>query len=135
MKGYSIILGLLALTACSDNTPENPEDGGDSGEIVSVEKRVTIDAGQTFQKMVGFGASDCWTPAYIGKYWTSGRDRISELLFSSEIVDGQPKGIGLSMWRVNLGGGSTEQGDESGIVDCISPYLVILKSPFFTIRA
>jgi hypothetical protein len=67
--------------------------------------------------MVGFGASDCWTPAYIGKYWTSGRDRISELLFSSEIVDGQPKGIGLSMWRVNLGGGSAEQGDESGIVD------------------
>lgn len=50
MKGYSIILGLLALTACSDNTPENPEDGGDSGEIVSVEKSVTIDAGQTFQK-------------------------------------------------------------------------------------
>ena len=118
MKGYSIILGLLALAACSDNTPENPgEGGGDSGEIVSVEKSVTIDAGQTFQKMVGFGASDCWTPAYIGKYWTSGRDRISELLFSSEIVDGQPKGIGLSMWRVNLGGGSAEQGDESGIVD------------------
>lgn len=95
MKGYSIILGLLALTACSDNTPENPEDGGDSGEIVSVEKRVTIDAGQTFQKMVGFGASDCWTPAYIGKYWTSGRDRISELLFSSEIVDGQPRESGF----------------------------------------
>ena len=68
MKGYSIILGLLALAACSDNTPENPgEGGGDSGEIVSVEKSVTIDAGQTFQKMVGFGASDCWTPAYIGK--------------------------------------------------------------------
>ena len=92
MKGYSIVLGLLALTACSDsnNTPENPGDGGDSGEIVSVEKNVTVDAGQTFQKMVGFGASDCWTPAYIGKYWTSSRDRISELLFSSEIVDGQP---------------------------------------------
>lgn len=51
MKGYSIILGLLALAACSDNTPENPgEGGGDSGEIVSVEKSVTIDAGQTFQK-------------------------------------------------------------------------------------
>ena len=67
MKGYSIILGLLALAACSDNTPENPgEGGGDSGEIVSVEKSVTIDAGQTFQKMVGFGASDCWTQAYIG---------------------------------------------------------------------
>lgn len=37
------------------------------------------------------------------------------MLFSSEIADGQPKGIGLSMWRVNMGGGSMEQGDESGI--------------------
>ena len=115
MKKYAIILGLLSLAACSDNTPENP--GENQEEIVSVEKNVTIDAGQAFQTMVGFGASDCWTPAYIGKYWTSSRDRISELLFSSEIVDGQPKGIGLSMWRVNLGGGSAEQGDGSGIVD------------------
>lgn len=108
-------MGLLSLAACSDNTPDNP--GENQEEIVSVEKSVTIDAGQAFQTMVGFGASDCWTPAYIGKYWTSSRDRISELLFSSEIVDGQPKGIGLSMWRVNLGGGSAEQGDGSGIVD------------------
>lgn len=115
MRKYAIILGLLSLAACSDNTPDNP--GENQEEIVSVEKSVTIDAGQAFQTMVGFGASDCWTPAYIGKYWTNSRDRIAELLFSSEIVDGQPKGIGLSMWRVNLGGGSAEQGDDSGIVD------------------
>ena len=66
---------------------------------------------------MGFGASDCWMPAYVGKYWTSGRDKISELLFSSEIQSGNPKGIGLSMWRVNLGGGSAGQGDDSGIED------------------
>lgn len=107
---------LLAFTACSDDASQTPGEGEEES-IVSVEKNVTIDAGKTYQAMVGFGASDCWTPAYIGKYWTNSRDRISELLFSSEIVDGQPKGIGLSMWRVNLGGGSTEQGDESGIVD------------------
>ena len=82
---------------------------------VSVDKNVTINAGQTFQTIKGFAASDCWTPAFVGKYWTNTRNEIAELLFSSEIADGQPKGIGLSMWRVNMGGGSMEQGDESGI--------------------
>ena len=38
-------------------------------------------------------------------------------IFSSEIVGGKPKGIGLSQWRVNLGGGSAAQGEASGIED------------------
>ena len=107
---------LLGTLACSDGSPVEPEPtpGPDVPEV-SVAKTVTIDAGQTFQTMKGFGASDCWTPAYVGKYWTNTREEISELLFSSEIVDGQPKGIGLSFWRVNMGGGSMEQGDGSGI--------------------
>lgn len=32
-------------------------------------------------------------------------------------ADGTPEGIGLSMWRVNLGAGSAEQGSQSGIED------------------
>lgn len=36
MKKYAIILGLLSLAACSDNTPDNP--GENQEEIVSVEK-------------------------------------------------------------------------------------------------
>ena len=83
----------------------------------SVEKLVSIDAGQTFQTIAGFGASDCWSPAFVGKSWTSHRAGITELLFSSEIVGGKPKGIGLSQWRVNLGGGSAAQGEASGIED------------------
>ena len=109
---YILCLPLIAaLLACSDDGQDTPEPG------TSVEKLVSINAGQTFQTLVGFGASDCWMPAYVGKYWTSGRDKISELLFSSEIQSGNPKGIGLSMWRVNLGGGSAGQGDDSGIED------------------
>ena len=54
---------------------------------------------------------------YVGKYWTNSREKITELLFSSEIQAGSPKGIGLSMWRVNLGGGTAEQGDASDITD------------------
>ncbi len=108
---------LINFSACSD-AETLPQQGGEEEPdtpSASVEKTVTINAGQTFQTIKGFAASDCWTPAFVGKYWTNNRNEIAELLFSSEITDGQPKGIGLSMWRVNMGGGSMEQGDESGI--------------------
>ena len=76
---------------------------------------VSVDRTTTFQTMEGFAASDCWAPAVIGKYWTGSRAGIAELLFSREVVNGQPKGIGLSMWRSNLGAGSAEQGLASQI--------------------
>lgn len=107
---------LLLTSACSDDSAETPSTDPDTPEV-SVEKLVTINAGQTYQTIVGFGASDCWCPSYVGKYWTSSREAISRLLFSSDIQSGQPQGIGLSMWRVNLGGGTAEQGDDSGIED------------------
>ena len=75
----------------------------------------TIDPSLTYQTIEGFAASDCWAPAVIGKYWTGSRDGIAELLFSREVEGNQPKGIGLSMWRSNLGGGSAEQGLDSNI--------------------
>lgn len=106
---------LFALSACGDSSSD-PTPGGEVTDA-SVEKNVTIDAGTTYQTIAGFGASDCWCPSYVGQYWTSSRERISELLFSSDIQNGQPKGIGLSMWRVNLGGGTAEQGSASGISD------------------
>lgn len=124
-----ILPALLAAMACSDDSPVTPDtpDTSDSPNITnSVEKLVSIDAGQTFQTIAGFGASDCWSPAFVGKSWTSHRAGITELLFSSEIVGGKPKGIGLSQWRVNLGGGSAAQGEASGIEDktrCAESYL------------
>ncbi len=66
--------------------------------------------------MEGFAASDCWLPNQIGQYWIDNRNEIAQLLFSQNIsADGQPQGIGLSMWRVNLGAGTEEQGNESNM--------------------
>ena len=119
MKPSLLLLSIASalLAGCSDsdspltpNTPQQPD-------FVSVEKAVSIDAGTTYQTMRGFGASDCWTADYVGQYWTRQRDAISELLFSTDIADGRAKGIGLSQWRVNLGGGTAAQGDASGIDD------------------
>jgi O-glycosyl hydrolase len=80
---------------------------------------ITIDAGRRFQTIAGFGASDCWTSNYVGQFWEEGpKEEIAKWLFSRNLKpDGSPEGIGLSMWRVNFGAGTMEQGDQSGIAD------------------
>lgn len=71
------------------------------------------------QTIHSFGASDSWTAKYIGN-WSDVKKKnaIADYLFSLDTVaNGSPKGIGLSLWRVNIGAGSYEQGTASGIPD------------------
>ncbi|MFZ1750500.1 MAG: glycoside hydrolase [Saprospiraceae bacterium] len=72
---------------------------------------------EEFQTIQNFGASDCWGIKFVGKYWPlSKRNEIADLLFSKDFdADGNPKGIGLSLWRINIGAGSFEQGVNSKI--------------------
>ena len=72
---------------------------------------ITIDRDKRYQTMQGFGASGAWWAQEIGGWAhidrASGkpvRDRISELLYSKEI------GIGLDIYRYNVGGGSANSG-------------------------
>lgn len=71
---------------------------------------ISVNVGQEFQQMDNFGASDCWTFQYIGSNWPQkARKRIADLLFSQEFdKNGNPRGIGLSMWRFNIGAGSAD---------------------------
>lgn len=80
-------------------------------------QKLTIKPKNTYQTMHSFGASDCWSLQMVGKYYTvEKREKIAELLFSKEVdMEGNPKGIGLSMWRFNIGAGSMEQGINSKI--------------------
>lgn len=80
-------------------------------------QNVTIDTSLKHQVIDGFGASDCWTVQYVGKYWSlKEKEKAAEFLFSREFDnDGNPKGIGLSIWRFNVGGGTMEQGDSSNL--------------------
>ncbi|MDQ4141991.1 MAG: beta-glycosidase [Bacteroidota bacterium] len=80
---------------------------------------ITIDTQKQAQTIDNFGAAGCWYAEGIGKYWPAQKkERIAELLFSREQdAQGNPKGIGLSAWRFNIGGGTAEQGDKSGIKD------------------
>lgn len=100
-------------------TPQNPciYNGVDTCAIATKAIKATVDLNQTFQTIHSFGASDCWGIKYIGKNWPDAKkNQIADLLFSKDFdANGNPKGIGLSMWRSNLGAGSFEQGAASNI--------------------
>lgn len=79
--------------------------------------KININKNHKFQTIDGFGASDAWRCQYVGANWPEDKkNKIAELLFSKGVDDnGNPKGIGLSIWRFYIGAGTMEQGDASGI--------------------
>lgn len=68
------------------------------------------------QTVDNFGASDAWSMRFIGEWSEKEQKQVADWLFSCEDDEtGKPKGIGLSLWRFNIGAGSVEQGDSSQI--------------------
>lgn len=114
MIKISIILFHLLFAACNENPVDNnnqsPENNTNS---------ITLLPEEEYQLIHGFGASDAWSCQFVGKNWPENKkNQIADLLFSKENdPNGNPKGIGLSVWRFNIGGGSAEQGAESDITD------------------
>ena len=85
--------------------------------IVAFGQNYVIDTERPEQTIEHFGASDAWSMQNIG-LWPEedAQKQIADWLFSTECDEnGQPLGIGLSLWRFNLGAGSSEQGDSSYI--------------------
>lgn len=78
--------------------------------------RYKILANSPEQHIQHFGASDAWSMHFLGLWPEKQQQKIADWLFSKENdAQGKPKGIGLSIWRFNLGAGSEEQGDSSQI--------------------
>lgn len=68
------------------------------------------------QPIDGFGASDAWSFWQIGTWEDSLQTKVADWLFSMEDdEEGNPKGIGLSIWRFNAGAGSATQGEDAKI--------------------
>lgn len=104
-----ISMGCLLTTACV-NGQKNEAPTASNGVK---EFRIT---GREMQTMDGFGASDAWSMQTMGLWPEEKQTQAADWLFSMENDEnGQPKGIGLSIWRFNVGGGSAEQGRESQI--------------------
>lgn len=84
----------------------------------SVSVQIQINETNTAQTIHNFGASDAWACQFAGNWPDDKRNGIADLLFSMDtMANGNPKGIGLSMWRYNIGAGSANQGNASGIND------------------
>ncbi|MBB6109014.1 glycoside hydrolase [Mucilaginibacter lappiensis] len=82
------------------------------------EATIHIDFSKTYQTISNFGASDAWSCQFAGNWPDDKRNKIADLLFSNDTyADGSPKGIGLSLWRFNIGAGSAQQGNGSEIQD------------------
>lgn len=94
-----IAIALLML-ACSKAHNNNRKE----------EIRVTIHTNDKKQIIRNFGASDAWTIQFVGQWPDEKKNQVADWLFSTaQDADGKPKGIGLSLWRFNIGAGSSEQ--------------------------
>ena len=67
---------------------------------------VSINPEKTFQTIDNFTAADAWSGNFAGQYFAAPqKEQIAKWLFSQKLgADGNPEGIGLSMWRFNIGG-------------------------------
>ena len=107
----NIFLTVLLLSSCNKNN-STPEDN--DGHL-----QLTLNGNLTQQTVHSFGASDAWSCQFVGKNWPEiKKGQIADWLFSKEFDDNNsPKGIGLTTWRFNIGGGSAQQGSASDIND------------------
>ena len=71
--------------------------------IDTTNRETTIDTSRTYQEIEGFGASACWWAQEVGEWENA--EEIMEMLYSEE------NGIGLDIYRYNLGAGSEDQND------------------------
>lgn len=78
--------------------------------------KFVVNSDVKYQTIDNFSASDGWSMQFIGLWPKEKQEKIADWLFSTENdAQGKPKGIGLSLWRFNIGAGSAEQGEASGI--------------------
>jgi O-glycosyl hydrolase len=100
---YLLIVPVIMLGSCSRN------DSGTS-DVPDDAQVITIHVAERQQTIHNFGGSDAWACQFVGQWPDEKRNQVADWLFSmEEDTNGQPKGIGLSLWRFNIGGGSAAQ--------------------------
>ncbi|SDS49803.1 glycoside hydrolase [Winogradskyella sediminis] len=106
-KRFFLVLAVFGLvTGCDKDNFTDPNDprygSADVGIVLNLEN--------TYQVIDHFGASGGFQDQWVGQWSSTAKDDIAKLLFSSE-TDGQgnPEGIGLSLWRTVIGDGAADQ--------------------------
>lgn len=107
-KLYSILTTFVVLIflGCEKDNFVDPNDPR-FGEVGT---GLTLQLDQTQQIIDHFGASGGFQDQWIGKWPDATRNPAAELLFSTEVdANGNPKGIGLTLWRSIIGDGAKDQ--------------------------
>jgi O-glycosyl hydrolase len=113
----NIAIGVLALVVgCKQSSDSFPPT---TTQTTPTTTTLQVNLSATHQTIHSFGASDAWSSKFVGNWAdVTKKNQIADYLFSMDVdASGNPKGIGLSLWRFNIGAGSYEQGDSSGISD------------------
>ncbi|MBN1414081.1 MAG: hypothetical protein JW973_03180, partial [Bacteroidales bacterium] len=112
----SVVLPLISSSTYSFSVRAKDADGNVSAnssvvQVTTLPLFIFIDFNNIKQTIHHFGASDAWSVEIIGKSWPlAKKEAIAKYLFSNQMdPNGHPEGIGLSMWRVNIGDGSADQ--------------------------
>ena len=116
ISALAILLSCVGhvVTAASSYVPCMPGSGGDLRTDAQTPLVLTIDTSRTRQTIRGFGASDAWSGQFVGQWPDADREAIANLLFETDLDDHKnPRGIGLSAWRFNIGAGSSRQNNIS----------------------
>jgi O-glycosyl hydrolase len=112
--GHAVVAHGGTASAASSYVPCLPGGGGDLKTIGKSPLVVTVDTSQTRQTIRGFGASDAWSIQFVGQWPAAQRNVIADLLFETRLDSHKnPRGIGLSAWRFNVGAGSSRQNNIS----------------------
>jgi len=83
---------IYAFSTAGTNTLASPQ-------MTTLDGTITLDVSASNQLIEGFGASGAWWAQDVGGWEDEKRNEVVRLLFDRE------KGIGLSVYRYNLGGG------------------------------
>ncbi|MCJ8007123.1 glycoside hydrolase [Lederbergia wuyishanensis] len=102
-KKGTFTLALLLSFSLFGSTVGNAKENNLAAPSKNPAQGIHINVERKHQEIDGFGASGAWAMDPIGAEWSEkNKNKVADLLFS------QDKGIGLSMWRFNIGAGSEE---------------------------
>ena len=102
---------LIIICCCSSCDKDNFSDPNDDRFVVNEgTDPIKLNIETTFQTIDHFGASSGFQDQWIGVWPDASREPLAEALFSTEMDEnGNPKGIGLTMWRSIIGSGARDQ--------------------------
>lgn len=101
-----LFVSVIVFSSCEKDNftdPDDPKYGSEGSGIV-------LNFENEFQTIDHFGASGGFQDQWVGEWPDASKEPVARLLFSTETdSEGNPEGIGLSLWRTVIGDGAADQ--------------------------